>query len=160
MKSSRAISILLLSAMLVGMAAGCGDTADNVPTNSSGTDTAAPESDLPKPDDTPDLPSDLRFDGQTFTFAVYENSAVHYSMLAEEQTGDTLNDAIYKRQIATEERFGITFEEGIYNNTDFRSMVRSSITAGDDAFDVANVRCTDALTYWQEGLLTSAEQLP
>lgn len=103
-----------------------------------------------------DLPEDLRFDGETFTFAIYENANTNNHMLVDEEDGDIMNDAIYERRRMTEERFGITLEEIVYKDENFRTP----ILAGGNEYDVANIRCTDALSYWQDGIITPVSDLP
>ncbi len=108
-----------------------------------------------------EIPENVRFDDETFTFAIYENPSVDNYMLAEEETGDTLNDQKVKRQRLVEERFGITLKEMLFEDKNATATtVRNSIMAGDNEFDVANVRCTDALNYWEDGLITPASSLP
>ena len=66
-------------------------------------------------------------------------------MLVDEEDGDTMNDAMFKRRRMTEERFGITLEELVYD--DNPSKFRTPILAGDNSFDIGNIRCTDALSF-------------
>lgn len=105
-----------------------------------------------------EIPSDVKFDGETFTIAIYENSSVNNHMVVDEENGDTQNDAMYKRQRLTEERFGITLNEAVFD--DNASKFRAPILAGDREYDIANIRCTDALSFWQEELIIPTSELP
>lgn len=104
-----------------------------------------------------EIPSDVKFDGETFTIAIYENPNVNNHMFVEEENGDTQNDAMYKRQRLTEERFGITLNEAVFD--DNASKFRAPILAGDREYDIANIRCTDALSFWQEELIIPTSEL-
>ena len=53
---------------------------------------------------------------------------------SEELTGEVINDAIYNRNLETENRLNIKFEVE-YRNVDIGSEVRSSIMAGESNFD-------------------------
>lgn len=95
----RALTALLLFAMLVS----CGKTEDGGETK-SGTDTenttesienAETESETEETGEKPDLPSDLSFDGKSFTFGVINNKNARNLIVPEELTGEALNDAQY-----------------------------------------------------------------
>ena len=158
MKLRNITSLLLLSLILAETA--CGSAPSEVPsdsTTSADTSTAAAET-TKDPGYVCDLPDDLKFDGETFTFAIYENANTNNHMLVDEEDGDTMNDAIYKRKRMTEERFGITLDELVYD--DSGAKFRAPIMAGDNSYDIGNIRCTDALTFWQDGIITPVSELP
>lgn len=152
----KALSFSLIFLILLQLYS-CGD--NNI-TKTDSTDTNTTSSSQKEETDLTyvcEIPENVRFDGETFTFAIYENPNVDNHMFTEDETGDTMNDAKYKRQMLTEERFGITMNETVFEDI---STVRNSIMASDNEFDIANVRCSDALSFWEEGLITSASELP
>ena len=79
-------------------------------------------------------------------------------MNVEEDSADTLDSALYRRNNAIEDRFGITIVETIAD--DDASLLRTLLTAGDDTFHLVNLRCGDALTFWQENLVYSISDIP
>ena len=87
----------------------------------------------------PDLP-DIKFEGETFT--VHSRGNVEqYEWLAKEQTGDRLNDAIYERNLAVEDKYGITLEvvaQGSWSNysKEILPAVQASILAGSGSYDL------------------------
>ena len=151
-------SMILTLILLCGLISSCG----NVEPTESPEETSLSENaetvESVDPDNVCDLPSDVRFDGETFTFAVYENANTQNLMIVDEEDGETINDAIYQRKIKTEERLGVTIEQVIYN--DNFNEFQNPILAGDNAYDVGNIRCTDALKVWQEGMIIPASELP
>ena len=158
MNQSKKITALLLLSMILAEASACG-SAPSDSTDITTTDaitTTAPET--RDPATVCDIPEDIKFDGETFTFAIYENANTNNHMLVDEEDGDTMNDAMFKRRRMTEERFGITLEELVYD--DNPSKFRTPILAGDNSFDIGNIRCTDALSFWQDGIITPASELP
>ncbi len=104
MKHRKAICLLLALLMLTSVslvACGGGDEKDPAATSSgtavtdpSGTpvtDAPAPETEPPDPDTVHDLPADLDFEGADFVMYAWSG----YRSLANEEIGETLNDAQY-----------------------------------------------------------------
>ena len=108
------LSILLLLAMMLSAFAGCSDTTATEETDA--TDPAAQtteaeaveteEETMYLPDD---LPADLNFDGTTVTTFGW-SGPVLVEFYVEEQNGEIVNDAIFARNLAVEERLGIELE--------------------------------------------------
>lgn len=81
-----------------------------------------------------DIP-ELSFDGASFR-TIIQSSTIK-DMYAEEQTGDVLLDAVYLRNRAAEERLGVIIPEPLQNDfTKLSGIVKSSVSAGDDQFDL------------------------
>ena len=148
---------LFLAFLATAQLFACGDNSVTPPPNSTDVADSTTE---PAPDLTYvcELPDDVKFDGETFTFAIYENASVDNHLLSDEETGETINDAKIKRQRMVEDRLGLTIEEMVF--TDSLAPIQNSILAADNEFDVATVRCTHALTLWEEAMLTPASKLP
>ncbi|MBQ4044546.1 MAG: acid shock protein, partial [Clostridia bacterium] len=58
-----------------------------------------------------DLPADLNYNGADFTLYTRQNQFFHSNITVEESTGDQLNDALYDRELAIEERLGLNISE-------------------------------------------------
>lgn len=129
MKKRRILS-LLLCALLCLSACGNGET-EEVETTES-TDVAQTVTEETEPA----LP-DADFEEYTFTF-LNPNNYTYASIVAEEQTGDAMNDAIYQRNIAVEDRYNVTIAETISTNA--QSDYTKSVTAGSGDFDIALLR--------------------
>jgi len=79
--------------------------------------------------------------GKKFTFYI-GSSAFNRPYIADEETGDLINDAVYKRNLAIEERFhvdlnfvkGVGSTGGEIGNT--TNLFRSYVQAGDNSYDV------------------------
>ena len=134
----RTMSVLLLCAIVASTVA-CGDAADDsdVTTEGGATDTATAE--VTGRDAVSDNLPDMDYNGATFT--VLNRTGFEYEFTAEE-TGDVLDDSIYNRNITVEDRFNIKLETYTVDSnwgdeaTAFNNMLRSSIMAGDGAFDL------------------------
>mgnify|MGYP004546471317 CR=1 FL=1 len=82
----------------------CGGTPSDAPETTPGG--TASESETEKPRDS--LPSDLDFGGRTVTlFVDRDMSIVEYFS---DETGDVVDDAVYKRNLAVQERLGVKFD--------------------------------------------------
>ena len=125
--------LLIASAALLAMLlAACGDASSDTPaqtTPSTGADdgTAA----VTEAYDGPILP-ESDFGGETFSF--YNTNMADWMAInrvtADEETGDTLNDAVFRRNSIVEEKFNVVIEE-YQNNTDALKSVMNLITSGD-----------------------------
>ncbi len=119
--SVKLISLLCAAAMLLSILAACADV--------GGEDTTAPEGSAGDattaitPEETKDpnydddgylkgsLPADLKYDGETVSILYWKDVERPEFEILENETGlDIVKDAIYERNIATEDRLGITFE--------------------------------------------------
>ena len=56
-------------------------------------------------DHSPNVPADVKFDGETFSILIGSSGQ---SMYAEEETSDIVNDTVYNNNLKVEDRFGIT----------------------------------------------------
>lgn len=135
MKKNRILSLLLCAMLLstCGLSA-CGqseqvsETTTDTPDTTEVTEAAETETPLP----------DANFEGSTFSFLNGNVSYTYGSIIAEEQTGDTMNDTIYQRNTAVEDLYNITLAETMTNNA--QSDYTKSVTAGSGDFDIALLR--------------------
>jgi len=81
-----------------------------------------------------------------------------YTVYAEEETGDSLNDAIYRRNTAVEEQFNITLVEN--NNTDAHNMAKKAVTAGDSGYDILLTTKGNALDLVLQNYLIDYADIP
>ncbi len=156
MKNSCKLLLCLCTAALL-IACGDASTDDSDVTTASidtAPETTAAETEFRYTDNL----GEMSFGGAEYRVRTIENLNVTSYMNVEEQTGDTLDDAIYLRNRAIEERFDITFVETIVE--DGAGLLKNIITAGDDAFELCNLRCTDALTFWEDNLIYNLSEVP
>ncbi len=85
------------------------------------------------------LPEKLNFDNTEVKILYW----LEQGECADEQTGEIVNDALYSRNIAVEDRLGvkITDIERTFTwdtRAEYIDTIRSSVMAGDDAFDIVS----------------------
>jgi len=132
----RYISLLLILSLLAGTAVSCGNTEEAE--TSGDTETiveTVPEETVPARLD--NLP-ELDYEGTDFTIYIGGSGAY----FREELNGEIINDAIYKRQLAAEERLNIHLAEfsvpGGWNGQDvYKQGISTAVQAGDGAYDMA-----------------------
>ena len=139
---------LLLAVLLFLSAFGCSnkpaaeDGADAQTGGAPAAEEIAPAETKPEtlyPSD--DLPEGLSYDGTTVNVFGW-SGPVLVEFYVEEQNGEIVNDAIYARNMAVEERLGITLtyrlEPGAYDQrNDWVRVLGNSISAGDGAYDIS-----------------------
>ncbi|MBE6612816.1 MAG: extracellular solute-binding protein [Ruminococcaceae bacterium] len=141
MKFSAAILVL---AMLASLSA-CGDNASVTETTDAQTTPTSTETEL-----SPNLP---QIDGGGETLTMYMREAWVYDMFADEQSGDTMNDAIYKRNSAVEEQFNVEFAVHTTSGDKYGTGASNAILAGDDSFDIVIPFARYVSVYAHENLL-------
>lgn len=163
MNFKRGLSIILCLSMS-GLLA-CGSSGESVVTD---TDTGAPESDSAEITSAriePDLP-DKKWEGYEFRVLTKGDANVHWKskdIAAAEENGDIINDAVYKRNLAVSDRFGVTFvdipsPDGTWNLT---TPARTSILADSDDYDmIAGAPSEVVKNLAPEGLLIDLQDMP
>lgn len=157
-KHFRLLAVLLMVTMLFSLAA-CADSGSDDPKDTSAPNAADTSDDAAGTDtgsgndgtaagtdaavtDAPDEPyyldtlTDQRFDGTTFTM-IAENTEQRPNFDNDTVTGDTINDAIYNRKIAIEDRYGITIETvSMATRGKCNTEVKNKVLANDDLYDL------------------------
>lgn len=152
----RFTAILLALLLAVPVLTGCSDQTaqDNTAAPTADGETVAEAEAEPEEVLTDNLP-EKTFDGYTFTVAEHEEQ-----IGIEEETGEALNDAIFRRDVAAEDRFDIVLvgqEFGDYNAT--TEAVKRSATAGTADFDCAFLHMVSAASAASGGYFFSLNKL-
>ncbi|MCL1792586.1 MAG: hypothetical protein FWG34_01825 [Oscillospiraceae bacterium] len=111
----------------------------------------------------PDVP-EITFGEYSFTFlSVYSGHADWTDwntrdIYSEHMDGEPINDAVFTRNSAIEEKFGIQIKEVREENVS--TKMRASVAAGDNMYDVVMPRLGEVVSLAQEGLLTDIREIP
>ena len=148
--------------MLIACFAACGGKNDET------TDSQTPvEEDVDGRNDIKDdVPTDLRFDGETMMFFVRDQTEMYKNeMDVEKTTNNTLNDAVYYRNAAVEERLGLTIEQigqaggqGAYSS--WNSTLRNAVLTKSGDYDSAAIHSSQGSVLAVEGLYYNVLNLP
>jgi len=137
--TKRNIALLLCLLMLAPTAAACSEKKDDSATTTAAD--GAVSTDAGETEVKDDLP-EYSADGYKFKIALHQNQKSNSPQIAiEEDTGEALDSAIWKRDAIISERFNVTFEAiecADYNVTN--EKIRTVVTSQDtDAIDMAMV---------------------
>ena len=163
MNIKRLLPFTLAVTILASAVVSCGDTdstatPDNQPTDDTAAVTEAVTDDpklAAKTSYFDSLPAfsgttkEIRFAGDTGDIAV------------EAEDGEKLNDAIYRRNIEIEDRFGISIVHTEYDDRNaLNSDIRNSVKAGDAVIDVISAFTNDIEPLFTAGYLVNLKNLP
>lgn len=156
----RAISMLLLSAMLVSAFA-CSEKSgvNNGPSDTSVSDNGPAAEDETEISDEPELPE---YDGEnkSFTF-IYPSDMQDYNEVhieVEQMDGEIVNDAVYTRNRETEEKLNIKIV-GVPSSSAADDLA-TAVIANDAAYDAAWDEKVAFASYSTKGYLTDYNKIP
>jgi len=158
-------TLLLLLALLVPSLIACssedsGNSGNNT-TIQAGNDTTA-VSETTDPNSVFEIPDGANYDGYEFVIFVYDigaesvengyNMAINYSpILADEETGEPINDAVYQRNRTVEDVLNIKITPQISPKNEMTSIITREVQAGDTSFDTAMQMIRAAQNMGMEG---------
>jgi len=136
--SKRFAIIMLLTSMIVSCTANTGEQPLEVQESENAvteTETVIVETDPPI---THDLP-DIDWNGETFCVLGLDvennNQFDNFEIYAAEENGTQLNDAIFRRNLAIEEKYNAIVTQSL--TADSAGALRTAVAAGDDLYDTA-----------------------
>ena len=142
MKHIRTAAMLLALLTVTGAAVSCADSGTDPVTTGTAADTASVDAETAEPDSlearklvSDDVP-ELDFGGKDFRIFYQKRYTTDALAPDGKESGDVLNDAVYRRNQTVEERFNVKIV-GIEGEED--AMVKTlmnTVSAGDDAYDI------------------------
>lgn len=149
------IAALLLCALLAGCGTG---TQNETEKPESSTDTAPAET-VPETEIWENVPSGS-YDGYDFRFLTTEEGWGYWHMDVEEQTGEALDDAVFSRNLAVEDRLGVVITEKSFHYSKVMDEVKATVMANEDAYDAMTLLAFNLMTTAQQHMLLDTESLP
>lgn len=155
-------TICCLLALLLSMTmVSCGESDTNGETT-----TVAEESETIETETEEDIDPHLEAvdcEGRTFTILSRLSDGSNYcypyhEFLAEEATGEAINDAIFQRNSVIADKYNLVLETPEEN--DVEGVSKRAVTAGDAIYDVINVRLSGAYNLLVNGVLQQVNDLP
>ncbi len=166
---ARIIAMLCALVMLVSMFAACANTGNDDTTAPDNTVNPEATTEFVDPTLDPegylkdDLPADLKYD-ETVTILYWSDAErAEFEILEEEVEADMVREAIYNRNLATEERLGVTFEwvgqDGDSGNRGAFTTYVQNQYAGGTYYDIIATYSRTAGMLLVEGLLEDINQI-
>lgn len=165
MKNIRFLAALLAALTLALSACGgtqgtaADDTTTDKTTSADTDDTTPAETDRSQVKD--NLP-EKDYGGDKFTI-LYRNEWA-YEFIADEENGDILNDAVFRRNRAVEDRFKVSFEfvglPGTWNSSEYKNAITNSVVAGDSEYDLITGYQADMINHAMQGYFMNVYDMP
>ncbi len=160
--TKRIMALALLSVQLL-VTASCGDTKDrSVTTDETGGDTTAAETKEPSLLDqmeTVDYNRDF-----TMLLRDTNENRMYPSIDDEETTSDVLNNAVYERNLAVAEKFGINLKavlkDGTWPSTEYTKHISATVMAGLGTYDMIDGMGSTIGANFAEGLFYNLLEIP
>lgn len=158
--------LTLLFAGILAASVGCSSTSDlpDTDTNTPATnETAVTETEALDPRQlvSDDLP-EKDFGGQKFRIMLREE--YEYEFDVKEQTGETINDTIYDRNLKVAERYNISYEStafsAVWGEGVFNKAISNSVIADDNAYDLVVGYMCDITPTITQGLYINWYDIP
>ena len=148
----RVISSLILISLLTSLFA-CQETESDTISTSEATTSEAVQAEYEYPE--------LNLNGDSFTILNPTTTWGFYTYVDhEEQTGDTLDDAVYDRNRGLEERWNFKFDIVEEPLEECAAKIRSAVMSGDDVYDIVFNASTYNGSLVTEGLYCDLYDIP
>ena len=154
-KQTRRLSLLLLLSVCAAAAASCGGTAGTEEKTPSAADNADNT-----PEETEPAEPEIDYGGYKVNFLVTEDSWGWWHIGADEQTGDTLQDATWQRNRAVEEALNVAIVENSAWYSETPDMMRQSVMAADGMYDAVTIGADVITSVAKDGYLLDAYEMP
>ena len=158
-----ALSLLLALLFFLSAAAGCSKEKDDAgiaqPAETAAADQTAPAENEEEQELLPAVPEDLDYGGQDIRFLINQQFGTHD--LTGDNGGDVVFDAVYDRNLCTEERLNVRIvpEVSEQSHSELLEKVRQTIIADTDPYHVYLARGPEAAALSLDGCLYSTEAL-
>lgn len=141
---------LLMALVMTLPLASCGNT-ENTETDDHSTTTDTTPAETEPVDPLAHLPS-TDYEGYDFRMQLRNDDKWVADQIAEEMTGEVVNDAVYKRNSETMDRYNIVISHTRSSNANGDMDAKSTIQAGDDAYDLIINHPRNVHSYANQGL--------
>ena len=166
---ARLLAALLALCMLYALFAACGkgdngdDSKGTTTTSSSAAGQVSGDESTPtttaEPDPLENLPTG-DYKGEVFRICTVSHNWASSNILADEITGDRVEDAKYERTAQVSERLGLTFEEEIGTVAEVRQRLKNQCMSGTLDYDLFSTDPSFAYQSAFDGYLTDIGELP
>ncbi|MBQ4044613.1 MAG: hypothetical protein IJD06_11535 [Clostridia bacterium] len=137
----RVLALMLALLMFGGALASCGETSQD-PMNTGAADTAGNTETTPAVEETTADPGpqleipESDFEGHTVMYLTVTDYDKNFNICIKEQSGETLNEAGYKRELAVSEQLKVGFDSYQVAAADVAKTLASAIQAGVTDYDI------------------------
>ncbi|MGN1409820.1 MAG: hypothetical protein ACI4XJ_06550 [Eubacteriales bacterium] len=160
MNTRKTLALLLAALMLLTPLSSCGEKKDAGSETGNKNETAAENAEIANTQETEEENVDplanlpvIDYEGHNFTYLIRNFPDWINDMVAEDLSGEVVNDAIFRRNSETAERYNITISHKLSSNSNSEMDAKPVILAGEDAYDLVIPHGRAAHAYANEGLV-------
>jgi ABC-type glycerol-3-phosphate transport system substrate-binding protein len=161
------IALLLLASILLPIIlASCADQAPTAPDTTAAVIQTTASAEITTSDEptTEEILGFAQENNEGRKITILTNSATSYEFNTESETGDIVDDAVFKKDSLVEEYLGIKIElireSGVYaDRKAFNAIITNDFSAGDGTFDLVNNVLTVTLPLSQQGVFVNVNEL-
>ena len=156
------ILIIILS-MQVLFACASDNNSGDTPVNGENGNENNKDDDIPETTELSDDIPALNFNGEEIS--VLYGDYIEFEIYAETENGEPVNDAVYRRNLAIEERFNVKFKmiptPGAWDHKDaYLKRIRNSVSAGDNEFEIITGYAAFIVDLTSGGYLSNWKNIP
>lgn len=166
----RLITLCLCLCMILPLVVGCGDNGKNDQTTTAASTTSAAQGEVTTdPAETTagydvkdNLPGNLDFGGRTISIVSRGRSWCADEVSVESLTGDLINDAIYNRNMAVQDRLNVVIANQLTSGTDnyeITEMIRKQVQSGSNEYDLFANSVYSTIMYTADNLFQDMANL-
>lgn len=162
----KAAAVLLALLTVAPTMSACSSGADTAKTSDTTASVTAAATDAVSEEDTriyPDLPEE-NYNGYTFNVLHWDRSdwptRACVDIYAETETGDTINDAVYRRNMAVMEKYDFEITLQKEQPGDLTTLAKKNVQTGSDAYDLIIQRCIEGAAIIQENYYLPLNEVP
>ena len=166
----RLLALLLAITTLLPLAVACGTKDDATATTTAATTTAAPADGTTAATETTtegyavkdNLPEDLKYTGKTISIISRGRDWCKDEVSVDALTGDVINDAIYNRNAAVEDRLGVKIVNQLTTDKDNYSItetIRKQVQAGTNEYNLFANSVYATIMYTADNLFQDMTEL-
>ncbi len=166
---SRIVTVLLILAMILPMAIACAESGEQnettAPAETQAQDSIAVETTAEETLYAPgNIPEDMRFDGTVINILHWSDTD-EKEFFVEDQKGEAVNDAVFKKNANVQEQFGITLDfVGIKGDNshqaEYVNACVNSTQSGADAYDIFAGYSMTGASLTVEGVVQNMAEYP
>ena len=155
----RVLVLFLFSALAMNFLAACGDTGKQTADESTDSLVENVSESTEKPKSTR---READFDNYVFRIMTRDDTNTTWRVIdvieSEENIGDSINDAVYNRNMAVSEEYNISFDRIVTTHEQIVATVSKLVLAGDDTFDALQTVLTYQSQLAAEGYMHSLDK--
>ena len=151
MRKKSLLCLFLALLMTLPMASCGGETASETTADTTAGETVETEAEIVDP--LAHLPA-TDYEGYEFRMLIRNAEEWIGDQIAEELTGETVNDAVFKRNSETSDRYNISITHTPSSHHNYETDAKPLILAGEDAYDIVVSHPRVAHVYANEGLVS------